>query len=266
MPVNIILSVSALLALLPAALLPLRRDDGRDAVFWVLLAVAVAGPAVVVYGLFAAGWRTGLSSALWLNIVVSLLIFAVVARATRAGWRLAPLLLPYLILFGVLATIWQNQPERPLAEIGLSAWTELHIILALVTYGLLTIGAVAGFAVFLQERALKAKRPTALTRLLPSVSDGETLQVGLLAAGAGVLALGLVSGAGAQYFIDGELLHLGHKSVLSLVTFAVLIALLIAHYRTGIRGRRAARVVLLAYLLITLAYPGVKFVTDVVMS
>jgi ABC-type uncharacterized transport system permease subunit len=38
------------------------------------------------------------------------------------------------------------------------------------------------------------------------------------------------------------------------------------HYRSGLRGRRAARVVLVAYLLLTLAYPGVKFVTDVLLS
>ena len=36
--------------------------------------------------------------------------------------------------------------------------------------------------------------------------------------------------------------------------------------RRGVRGRRAARVVLLAYLLMTLGYPGVKFVTDVLMA
>jgi len=33
-----------------------------------------------------------------------------------------------------------------------------------------------------------------------------------------------------------------------------------------VRGRQAARGILLAYLLLTLAYPGVKFVTDVLMS
>jgi ABC-type uncharacterized transport system permease subunit len=42
--------------------------------------------------------------------------------------------------------------------------------------------------------------------------------------------------------------------------------LLLARYRNGIRGRRAARLALLAYLLLTLAYPGVKFVTDVLIG
>jgi ABC-type uncharacterized transport system permease subunit len=42
--------------------------------------------------------------------------------------------------------------------------------------------------------------------------------------------------------------------------------LLILHHYSGLRGRRAARLVLLAYLLLTLAYPGVKFVTDILLT
>jgi ABC-type uncharacterized transport system permease subunit len=57
-----------------------------------------------------------------------------------------------------------------------------------------------------------------------------------------------------------------HKVLFTLVAFFVIGALLVAHYRFGIRGRRAARVVLVAYLLMTLGYPGVKFVTDVLVA
>ena len=54
--------------------------------------------------------------------------------------------------------------------------------------------------------------------------------------------------------------------MLSFLTFLVIVVLLFAHGRTGLRGRRASRLILLAYLLLTLAYPGVKFVTDVLMT
>lgn len=266
MPIGLIMSVSALIALVPAALLPLRGAHRPDPTFWIVLAVAVAGPLGVVYVLFAPGWRTGLSSALWLTITVSLVIFAGLAARTRAGWRLVPLLLPYLIMFGVLATVWQNQPERPLLDAGLTAWTQLHIGLAVIAYSLLTIGAVAGLSVFLQENALKAKRPTALTRMLPSVAEGEELQSRLLLASAIVLGCGVISGMASQYVVDGSIFPFAHKAVLSLIALAVIVALLVAHRRTGVRGRRAARFVLLSYLLLTLAYPGVKFVTDVVLA
>ncbi len=266
MPVGLIMSVAALTALVPAALLPLRNGHRRDPTFWILLAVAAAGPLGVVYVMFAPGWRTGLASALWLTIAVSLVIFAGLAAWARAAWRLVPLLLPYLIVFGVLATIWYNQPERPLADAGLSAWTQFHIGLAVIAYALLTIGAVAGLSVFVQERALKTKRPTALTRMLPAVAEGEDLQSRLLLASAIVLGCGVVSGMGSQYFFDGSVFPFAHKAVLSLIALAVIVVLLVTHRRTGVRGRRAARIVLLAYLLLTLAYPGVKFVTDVVLA
>ncbi len=260
------MSVSALVALVPAALLPLRSDHSRDPVFWILLAVAAAGPLGVVYVLFAPGWRTGLSSALWLTIAVSLVIFLGIASRARAAWRLVPLLLPYLILFGALATIWQNQPERPLDAGGLTAWTQLHIGLAVIAYALFTIAAVAGFSVFLQERALKSTRPTSLTRMLPSVAEGEDLQSRLMLASAIVLGCGVASGMASQFVVDGSVFPFAHKAVLSLIAFAVIVALLVAHRRTGVHGRRAARFVLLAYLLLTLAYPGMKFVTDVVLA
>ena len=43
-----------------------------------------------------------------------------------------------------------------------------------------TLAALAAFAAFLQERALKTKKPTAFTRQLPSVADAEHLVVRLL--------------------------------------------------------------------------------------
>jgi ABC-type uncharacterized transport system permease subunit len=81
-----------------------------------------------------------------------------------------------------------------------------------------------------------------------------------------VLALALATGFAAEYFIGQEPRGLGHKTVFSALAFLVIGGLLLAHARTGLRGRRAARVVLLAYLLLTLAYPGVRFVLDVLLK
>jgi ABC-type uncharacterized transport system permease subunit len=58
---------------------------------------------------------------------------------------------------------------------------------------------------------------------------------------------------------------LDHKTLLSLVAFGLISALLLGHRVCGVRGRVAARVVMIAYLLLTLAFPGVKFVTQVLL-
>jgi ABC-type uncharacterized transport system permease subunit len=105
-----------------------------------------------------------------------------------------------------------------------------------------------------------------LAALLPSVADAERLQIQLLGISGIVLGLGLLTGAATQYVENGDLMEFNHKTVLALAAFVVIVLLLAVHHRTGVRGRRATRFVLLAYLLLTLAYPGVKFVTDVILA
>ena len=86
---NIVLNVTALVALVPASLLPYRRAAPRpDLLFWVLLAVAVAGPAVASLVQFAGSWQTGLAGALWISTTASAALFAVLALLSRAAWRL----------------------------------------------------------------------------------------------------------------------------------------------------------------------------------
>ncbi len=56
------------------------------------------------------------------------------------------------------------------------------------------------------------------------------------------------------------------SSLTLVAAFLVLAALLIGHFRAGVRGRQAARYVLVGYLLLTLGYPGVKFVTEILLG
>ena len=269
---SLLFNTAALAALATAALNHLRytgqaEEGGRpDGVFWALLAAALAGSAAQAANLLGLDWHTGFSVALWVSIAASLALFIGLSLITAQGWRLAPLLLPYLLLLGVIATIWSQAPEQPLAGRPGADWLGVHIAVSVLTYGLLTIAAVAGLAVVLQEGAIKRKRPTRLTRILPAVADAEGLQIRLLIVGEIVLGIDLITGVAAQYTGQGTFLSLDHKTLLSLLAFAVIALLLLAHWRTGLRGRRAARYLLIAYLLLSLAYPGVKFVTDVLLS
>ncbi len=98
------------------------------------------------------------------------------------------------------------------------------------------------------------------------MADAERLELGLLLASEIVLGVGILTGMANEYFDRGVVLTFDHKTVLTVVGFLVIGLLLIAHYQVGLRGRRAARIVLVGYLLVTLGYPGVKFVTDVLLS
>jgi len=262
---SLLFGISVLFALMPVTLAGFRINGARDALFWATLAVAIAGPLVWVVVQMSGTWQTGLSPALWATIAASIVIFAATARLTDQAWRLVPLVGGYLFLIGVIALVWQHAPETTQQVSSPGVWTSIHIIVSVSTYGLVTIAAVSALAAFLQERALKTKQPTRLTRVLPSVADCERLLVKLLVIGEGVLALGLASGIAVNIGSSHTAISLDHKTILTFATFVVIGGLLLAHFRTGIRGKIVTRFVLLAYLLLTLGYPGVKFVTDVLL-
>src|SRR5258707_1769967 len=188
-----VLNFAAFLALLPAAVVSFRRQRRPDALFYAVLTLAVVGPVAWVAAQMGGPWHTGFAMALWLTIAATMALFLVLALTTRHAWQLAPLLLPYLVVLAVAALVWQSEPERPMPGAVPAGWLDAHIVFAVATYGLLTLGALAGIAVFLQERALKAKRPTALTRLLPAVAANQEIGMRLLRLPQAVLALGFLN-------------------------------------------------------------------------
>jgi ABC-type uncharacterized transport system permease subunit len=261
-----LLYLAALLSLLPAALLSFSPRPKRDIVFWSLLAAAAAGPSTLVAVLNAGGWHPSLSGALWVSVAAAMLLFAVVAALNETAWRLLPLLAGYCFILGLAGTLFAAWPTENLPPAQSAAWLDIHIAVSVATYGLATIAAVAGFAGLLQERALKRRRSGSFVKSLPAIADGERLLHGLLTAAEIVLGVGVVSGMATQYLMSGRLLILDHKTLFSLLAFLVIGLLLWLHWQTGLRGKRATRFVLTAYLLLTLAYPGVKFVRDVLLS
>lgn len=216
--------------------------------------------------MLSGGWVTSLSAVLWVSIAGSGAMFTLLAATSPQGWRLAALLMPILLLAGVLASMisWVEIAPAPMTG-SFGAWVLLHIVISVLTYSLLGLAAVASASIFLQERALKLKRPTRLTRMLPSVADAERMSGRLLLDSELVLGLGLVSGLVLQYVETGSVfstLYL-EKILFSASSFVLIGMLLIGHRICGVRGRLAARIVLVSYLLLTLAYPGIKFVQQV---
>lgn len=263
---NLLFALAAVISMIPVSLTLFRKDSSRDRVFWILLLVALIGPAAYVENIFFSGWKSSFSTTIWVTIANAMLVYALVVLLDRQAWRLTPLVCPYLALLGVIAIIWSSAPgaEHDLSGIGI--WVVVHIVVSVMTYSLVTIAALAALSAFLLERALKRKKPNQLTRKLPSVADSDRLLVRLLVWSEVVLGLGIASGMAAQWKATGDFLMLDHKTILTILAFVVIGALLLVRIKTGLRGQLAARIVLVAYLLMTLGYPGVKFVTDVILA
>jgi len=267
--VDISFNVIALAALFLAVWATVRPAPRPGRLFWTATVGAFAGPAVWCLWMLSGGWLTTLSAVLWVSIAGSAAMFILLASTSPQGWRIAPLLMPILSLAGAMASLisWVEVPGPPLAG-GFGAWVALHVIVSVLTYSLLGLAAVASLSIFLQERALKRKRPTPLSRMLPSVADAERIAGRLLLDSEIVLGLGLITGLILQYVETGSLFSLqrAEKMAFSASSFVLIGLLLIGHRVCGVRGRVAARIVLVSYLLLTLAYPGVKFVQQVLIS
>ena len=264
------LDLMALATQFPILALAWRREPGRDHIFWLLLAAAFLGPFLWSITAHAVAWQAELTAALWTTIAATWGLFTFLCVYEKEAWRLIAIIAPVLFIMAVLAIIWSGQHgQSPTTEIpgaARGAGLGLHIAVSVATYGLLTIAAAAGSAGIIQDRTLKSKQPTARSRNLPALSDCDAMMFRLLSMAEVVLALGVVSGMALQFQETRQILAFDHKTILALIAFGLIAVLLVTHRLYGLRGRKAARWVLSAYLCLTLGYPGVKFVTDVILN
>lgn len=263
---SLALNLSALAALVPASLLAVRPVTGAGPRLWLALAVAAIGAVGWSIARLAGHWDPSLGVSLWVSVAATVLVFAAVVLVRPWAGRLAALLGPYLLILAALATLTDNPAPAGVVGTLPGGWVIVHILVSLTTYALATVSAVAGLAVVLKESALKAKREGGWRASLPAVVDADRLQFQLLLLALIVLGFGIASGMVLELAETGRLLEMDHKTVLTLASFAVVATVLVLHARSGLRGRRAARGVLVVYLLLTLAYPGVKAVQSLLLG
>ncbi len=252
--------------LLPAGVLPFMGRFERGPRFWGAFGLAALAATAWTAAQFGHSWSTGFGPAIWLIVSACLVLFVILSLLVPEFWRLGAILGPWILVMTVLALAWSQAGAARSPGFDLvSEWIGLHVVLSVATYVFLTMAAIAGLAVILQERSFKRRKQGRLTPLLPSLADCERLEIRLLVTSEIILAAGIATGLAATSTTDA-VVGMNHKIVFTVAAFAVIAMLLAARQLWGTRGRRAARLVLTGYLLMTLAYPGVKFVTDVIIG
>ncbi|OSQ30957.1 inner membrane protein YpjD [Thalassospira sp. MCCC 1A03138] len=256
-----------ILCLLPLTTQIMRRDPQRDIWLFLSIFVAAAGT-VIVLGLTGEEVQSrGFTAALHWSELSVILIFGglVICNGPKQIWRLAGYIGGYLLAFGGVAAVFNV--FEPVADASVtepvlySGWLWVHIGTSLVTYALVTLSAIAAMGYVVQEDALKNRRPNRWSRRLPPLRDSEYMLVSFLKWSAWVLVIGIITGFALRQIEGQSLLYLDHKMLLTLLGFAVICGLIFIHEKSTLRGRMAVRFVLGAWLLLTLAFPGVRFVS-----
>lgn len=137
----------------------------------------------------------------------------------------------------------------------------LHIILSILAYSLLALGALQALYLTWHDQRMKKKQSGAPLFLPIQTLDTllfESIWVGLI-------ALTLAIGTGFLFMDSRAVPGLIHHTILTAMAWLVFVVLLWGRYRLGWRGSLAAAWTLLGFVLLALGYFGSKFVVEVLL-
>ncbi|MBS63892.1 cytochrome c biogenesis protein CcsA [Salinisphaera sp.] len=241
------------------------RHLARGAPYWHVSVLAGLGLAAQIgslvhlslhSGMLVIGLGTALSLFAW---QAALLLWLFSLRESVGALGLV--IYPFAGLCAIAALL---VPDSHSATEALAWPLQLHILLSILAYGLLTLGAVQAIVLALQHRQLRRRPPTGMFTRLPALQTMEILLFRLI--GAGFFLLSLAIATGALFIDDLFAQHLVHKTALSLVAWTVFAVLLYGRWRYGWRGRLAVRGALAGYALLVLAYFGSKLVLELILG
>jgi len=137
-----------------------------------------------------------------------------------------------------------------------------HISFALIAYCVLIIATLYAFQVTYINLKLKSKNLAAVAHL-PPLMQVEKQLFSILTVGTAILFVSEIIGFA---FLDGFLdKENAHKTVLSLLSFAIYSLILWGHFEKGWRGHRVLVLMVTASGLLTLAYFGSRLVKEFIL-
>lgn len=195
-------------------------------------------------------------------------------------------LISFVIGAILLASLYKRQPIEnilvpfyplSIASLALAAWmppssTKIitdpsltsHIVLSIISYSLITIAAMQALMLAMHEQALKNHKLRGLTRFLPPLQTMERLLFQVLLTGFILLTVAILSGI--VFLEDMFAQHLAHKTILTIIAWAIFAVLLYGRFANGWRGIIATHWTLIGFTILMLAYFGSKFVLEIILQ
>lgn len=191
-------------------------------------------------------------------LMMVILLLTVLRRPVE---NLTIALLPLAIIALVLRLLTDTTST---AVIQQSSELQLHILLSVVAFSLLSIAATQAVLLAIQERQLRNHKPSGFIRALPPMESMETLLFQAIYIGFIMLTLALFNGLLTLQDMFAQ--HLVHKTILSLSAWLVFAILVWGRRHYGWRGRTAIRWTLIGIFTLLLAYFGSKIVLELILQ
>ncbi|MDJ0709839.1 MAG: cytochrome c biogenesis protein CcsA [Woeseiaceae bacterium] len=169
-----------------------------------------------------------------------------------------------MILLGAAATLLMGPSGDAATGVELAWQVRAHVLVALASYGLLSVGTIVAIFALIQENRLQAARISAVNQLFAPLETTEKLLFAVATAGFVGLTLAIVSGS--TFVNDLLQQHLAHKFALSVLAWLVFGILLAGRFFRGWRGKQAVHLYLGGYFVLCLAYFGSRLILEQVFG
>ena len=258
--------VLAALLYATCAFLPSRQHvaiSAGTAIGWLLHGGALWAD-MVAPGSLRIGFAVMLSATLWISVAAYWLENR---NLSLDGLRV--LVLPSAALAVVLPVLFPGSVVELQNKSSLFPW---HVAVAILSYSTLTIAAFHAVLMALQESRLHTHPNNAQSGWLglaidrlPALLTMERLLFRLIGFGFVLLTLTVLSGVVFSEQLFGIAIKWDHKTIFTMLSWALFGALLAGRVWRGWRGKTALRFTLTGFATLLLAYVGSRFVMEVVL-
>ncbi len=193
--------------------------------------------------------------------MVVFFVFFVGYRTTSPGIVLFP-----IVFVLTLAAALGERPVALTSPLVRSGWIFVHVVLIFTGYAGLFLSFGASLLYLAQERALKSKRPSPLTSWLPPLQTIDDIGYRALLFGFPFMTFGIVTGSVIAVAKYGPLFFYDPRILLSFILWGVYMLLLYTRWSSGWRGRRAAFLAAVAFVVALGAWAANTFTRGFIAS
>ncbi|MDA8414854.1 MAG: c-type cytochrome biogenesis protein CcsB [Desulfobacteraceae bacterium] len=188
-----------------------------------------------------------------LLIIGAFLIFERRYKVTTLGSFVTPVALVMLSVASAL-----HGEIRQLHPILQSYWFWIHALLAFISYAAFTIAFGVSVIYLIQRHFLKTKHFGALFQKLPPLETLDEISYRCFAVGFPLLTVAIISGAIWSEKAMGSYWVWDPKQTWSLITWFIYAALLHGRLTIGWRGKRAAMLSIIGFVVLLITFFGMK--------
>jgi len=194
-----------------------------------------------------------------LSFIACIMVCVYLVTAMRANLTIVGALVAPLAFLFTLSSYAFNAPTPELSPQLQSLWLPAHVAPAFLGYAVFAMAFCLSLIYLLQERQLKAKRRGDLFRRLPSLETLDNLNSRFVTWGFALFTIGLITGSLLAKETWGELWSWEPVQVWSLITW-LLYAMLLHARSIGWRGRKAAALTIVGFVIVVVSFLSVNLV------